>query len=258
MKLQEDIQARTRSELEAARLAQRTSSSSSSSMPMSSRTTDSGWEYLSRDRVQAFPIGADIRSPEVHTPFAQRAASSASSPEKDITTSNDARAVRDRQLRELITMLGMTGRSSSSSSSAAKGVSYDGNLASDFAVAHVIAGETKPVALPKTIESPDRDTQLKRLEREVKEMRIEMPRKKKTGVMTKMTTVVLMTCMMGVLLQNLTVTIQGEARRDRTERDLVTTRPKEVIRMEAMIQSTLRSKFHVAKRTKSLCLLSLQ
>ena len=94
--------------------------------------------------MQAFPAGADIRSPEVHTPshrslvnrevfdfagtaqptpslvteesapeglaprvddqaperLAQRAASSASSPEKDITTSNDARAVRNRQLRE--------------------------------------------------------------------------------------------------------------------------------------------------------------
>ena len=223
LKLQEDIQARTRSELEAARLAHQGLRQPSSSMPMSSRTTDSGWEYLSRDRVHAFPIGADIRSPEVHTPshrslvnrevfdfagtaqptsslvtketapqrlaprvddqaperLAQRAASSASSPEKDITTSNDARAVRDRQLRELITTLGVTGRSSSSSSSAAKGVSYDGNLASDFAVAHVIAGETKPVALPKTSESPDRDTQLKRLEREVKEMRIEMEKAQK-------------------------------------------------------------------------------
>ena len=68
LKLQEDAQARTRSELEAARLAHQGIRQASSSMPMSSRTTDSGWEYMSRDRVQAFPIGADIRSPEVRTP----------------------------------------------------------------------------------------------------------------------------------------------------------------------------------------------
>ena len=178
---------------------------------------------MSRDRVQAFPIGADIRSPEVCTPshrssvnrevfdfagtaqpipslvgeetaperfaprvddqaherLAQCATSSASSPEKDITTSNDARAVRDRQLRELLTSVGMTGRSSSSSTSAAKGVSYDGNRASGFTVAHVVAGETKPVAPPKTIESPESETQLKRLEREVEEMRIEMQKAQK-------------------------------------------------------------------------------
>ena len=36
--------------------------------PISSRTTESGWEYLSRDRVQAFPVGSEIRSPEIHTP----------------------------------------------------------------------------------------------------------------------------------------------------------------------------------------------
>ena len=135
LKLQEDAQARTRSELEAARLAYQGIRQASSSMPMSSRTTDSGWEYMSRDRVQVFPIGADIRSPEVRTPshrssvirevfdfagtsqptpslvteetaperfaprvedqaherLAQCATSSASSPEKDTTTSNDAR-----------------------------------------------------------------------------------------------------------------------------------------------------------------------
>ena len=195
LKLQEDIQARTRSELEAARLAHQGLRQPSSSMPMSSRTTDSGWEYMSRDRAQAFPIGADIRSPEVRTPshrssvnrevydfagtaqptpslvteetaperfaprvedqaherLAQCATSSASSPEKDTTTSNDARAVRDRQLRELLMSVGMTGRSSSSSTSATKGVSYDGNRASGFALANVVAGETKPVAPPKTI-----------------------------------------------------------------------------------------------------------
>ena len=170
----------------AARLAHQGLRQPSSSMPMSSRTTDSGWEYMSRDRVQAFPIGADIRSPEVRTPshrssvirevfdfagtsqptpslvteetaperfaprvedqaherLAQCATSSTSSPEKDISASNDARAVRDRRLRDLLTSLGTTGRSSSSSTSATKGVSYDGNRASGFAVANVVAGET--------------------------------------------------------------------------------------------------------------------
>ena len=168
-------------------------------MPISSRTTESGWEYLSRDRVQAFPAGSEIRFPEIHTPshrspvnrevfdftgnvqhaaslvtegpapehivpragsqaperfaqcatlndqaperLAQRATSSSSSPDKSITTSEDARAVRDRQLRDLLTTLGMKGRLTSSSSSATKGVSYDGNLSSDSAVAHVVAGQ---------------------------------------------------------------------------------------------------------------------
>ena len=73
----------------------------------------------------------------------------------------------------------MTGRSSSSSTSANQGVSYDGNRASGFAVANVVAGETKPVAPPKTIESPEYKTQLKRLEKEVEEMRIEMQKAQK-------------------------------------------------------------------------------
>ena len=64
----EDMQARTRSELEAARHAPQGLRQPSSSMPISSRTTESGWEYLSRDRVQALPVGSDIRSPEIHTP----------------------------------------------------------------------------------------------------------------------------------------------------------------------------------------------
>ena len=68
LKLQEDIQARTRSELEAARHCHQGLRQPSSSMPISSRTTESGWEYLSRDRVQAFPVGSEIRSPEIHTP----------------------------------------------------------------------------------------------------------------------------------------------------------------------------------------------
>ena len=68
LKLQEDVQARTLSELEAARNAHQGLRQPSSSMPISSRTTESGWECVSRDRVQAFPVGAEIRSPEVRTP----------------------------------------------------------------------------------------------------------------------------------------------------------------------------------------------
>ena len=68
LKLQEDVQARTLSELEAARNAHQGFRQPSSSIPISSRTTESGWECVSRDRVQAFPVGAEIRSPEVHTP----------------------------------------------------------------------------------------------------------------------------------------------------------------------------------------------
>ena len=196
LKLQEDMQARTWSELEAARHASQGPRQPSSSMPISSRTTESGWEYLSRDRVQAFPVGSEIRSPEIHTPshrspvnrevfdftgsaqhtaalvteepapehivpraggqaperFAQRATSSSSSPDKSITTSEDARAVRDRQLRDLLAPLGTKGRFTSSSCSAVKGVSYDGNLSSDSAVAHVVAGQTKPVMLPRNFD----------------------------------------------------------------------------------------------------------
>ena len=174
LKLQEDVQARTLSELEAARNAHQGFRQPSSSMPISSRTTESGWECVSRDRVQAFPVGAEIRSPEVHTPshrspvnrevfnfvgssqhttegaapehlvpradsqaperlaqratldeqapvrFAQCATSSSASPEKSVTTtSEDARAVRDRQLRDLLMTVGMRERVTSASSSTA-------------------------------------------------------------------------------------------------------------------------------------------
>ena len=49
LKLQEDAE-RTRSST----IAHQGIRQPSSSMPMSSRTTDSGWEYMSRDRVQVF------------------------------------------------------------------------------------------------------------------------------------------------------------------------------------------------------------
>ena len=220
LKLQEDVQARTLSELEVARNAHQGLRQPSSSMPISSRTTESGWECVSRDRVQAFPVGAEIRSPEIRTPshrspvnrevfdfagnvqhtaqlvtegavpehlvpradsraperfaqratlddqaperFAQRAASSSSSPEKNVTTtSEDARAVRDRQFRELLSTLGLRERvSSSSSSSATKGVSYDGNPSSEF------------VAAPAA--NSAHDTRVSMLEQQIEEIRSEM------------------------------------------------------------------------------------
>ena len=113
----------------------------------------------------------DDQAPERLT---QRAASSSSSPEKSITTTEDARAVRDRQLRDLLTTLGVKERLTSSSSSATKGVSYDGNPSSEFAVAHVVAGQTKPITLPRNIDDSIHASQLVRLEQKVEEMRIEM------------------------------------------------------------------------------------
>ena len=206
LKLQEDVQARTLSELEAARNAHQGFRQPSSSIPISSRTTESGWECVSRDRVQAFPVGAEIRSPEVHTPsqspvnrevfnfvgssqhttegaapehlvpradsraperFAQRAASSSSSPEKSVTTtSEDAKAVRDRQLRDLLMTLGMRERvASSSSSTAVKGVSYDGDPSSEHATASTV--------------DPAHAARLSVLEQQIEEMRNEMQKAQK-------------------------------------------------------------------------------
>ena len=336
LKLQEDMQARTRSVLEAARHAPQGLRQPSSSMPISSRTTESGWEYLSRDRVQAFPVGSEIRSPEIHTPshrspvnrevfdfagnaqptaplvmegpapehvvpradgqaperpaqrampddqaperLAQRAASSSSSPEKSITTSEDARAVRDRQLRDLLTTLGIKEILTSSSSSATKGVSYDGNPSSGFAVAHVVVGQTKPIMLPRNIGDSNHASQLMRLEQKVEEMRIEMQKAQKAEQRLRIDRDewrliaenlqapgdddaegeeddnhdedIFMMCMMEVLIPNLMMMIQGMVLQDGTEGVLVMIHPTEMIRMEVMIQSTPRLRFRVVKQTK--------
>ena len=209
------------SELEAARNAHQGFRQPSSSIPISSRTTESGWECVSRDRVQAFPVGAEIRSPEVHTPshrspvnrevfnfvgssqrttegaapehlvpradsqaperlaqratldeqvpvrFPQCAVSSSSSPEKSVTTtSEDARAVRDRQLRDLLMTVGMRERvTSSSSSTAVKGVSYDGDPSSEHATAPTI--------------DPAHAARVSVLEQQIEEMRNEMQKAQK-------------------------------------------------------------------------------
>ena len=58
-------------------------------------------------------------------------------------------AVRNRQLNELLSTLGMTGRASSSSFSGSKGIRYDGDLASDIAVANLVVEDAKVIAVPK-------------------------------------------------------------------------------------------------------------
>ena len=69
VRVQEDMHARTRSELEAARLApQLNVQRAPSSIPISSRGTESGWECISKDRVSAYPVGVEVRSPEIATP----------------------------------------------------------------------------------------------------------------------------------------------------------------------------------------------
>ena len=210
--------------------------------------------------------------------LAQRAASSSSSPETGITTSEDARAVRDRQLRDLLTTLGIKERLTSSSSSATKGVSYDGNPSSGFAVAHVVVGQTKPIMLPRNIGDSNHASQLMRLEQKVEEMRIEMQKAQKAEQRLRIDRDewrliaenlqapgdddaegeeddnhdedIFMMCMMEVLIPNLMMMIQGMVLQDGTEGVLVMIHPTEMIRMEVMIQSTPRLRFRVVKQTK--------
>ena len=39
-----------------------------SSVPMSSRTSDAGWEHVVPPRVLAYSVGMEVRSPEIGTP----------------------------------------------------------------------------------------------------------------------------------------------------------------------------------------------
>ena len=136
---QEELHARTRSELEASRPLPQQGSQQTSSMPISSRTTESGWECIGEDRVPSFPVGTEVRSPEICTP-SQRSPSNREKVNfdhgnhhthgrgkctrafcaacffKNVSTQVDAKAVHDEQLRDLLDTLGMTRRSSSSSS----------------------------------------------------------------------------------------------------------------------------------------------
>ena len=118
-----------------------------------------------------------------HPCVLRQRASSSSSPEQNASALSDARAVRDRQLNELLGTLGMTGQTSSSSFCGSKGVCYDGDLASDIAVANLVVEDAKVVALPKNQDSSIRDSRLKQLEDEyleqIAEMRSEMEKAQK-------------------------------------------------------------------------------
>ena len=77
LRQQEEFQARSqqawRQEIETAqaRRQQHVSSQQSSSMPLSSKTSDAGWEYVQSQSSQkgvSFPVGNEVRSPEINSP----------------------------------------------------------------------------------------------------------------------------------------------------------------------------------------------
>ena len=75
LRQQEEFQARSqqawRQEIEMARRQQHVSSQQSSSMPLSSKTSDAGWEYVQSQSSQkgiSFPLGSEVRSPEINSP----------------------------------------------------------------------------------------------------------------------------------------------------------------------------------------------
>ena len=75
LRQQEEFQARNqqawRQEIEMARRQQHVSSQQSSSMPLSSKTSDAGWEYVQSQSSQkgiSFPLGSEVRSPEINSP----------------------------------------------------------------------------------------------------------------------------------------------------------------------------------------------
>ena len=77
LRQQEEFQARTqqawKQEIELARRQHHVPSQPSSSMPLSSKTSDAGWEYVqsqsqSSQKGISFPRGSEVRSPEVSSP----------------------------------------------------------------------------------------------------------------------------------------------------------------------------------------------
>ena len=75
LRQQEELQARNqrawRQEIEMAQRQQHVSSQQSSSIPLSSKTSDAGWEYVQSQSSQkgiSFPVGSDVRSPEINSP----------------------------------------------------------------------------------------------------------------------------------------------------------------------------------------------
>ena len=76
LKQQEEFQARSqqawRQEIEIARRQTHLASQQSSSLPLSSKTSDAGWGYVHSQGSQkglTFPIGSDVRSPELGSPM---------------------------------------------------------------------------------------------------------------------------------------------------------------------------------------------
>ena len=68
LRQQEEANSRMRSEYEMSRQLPHQASVQASSMPVSSRTTENGWDILNGERVVAFPVGSEVRSPELLTP----------------------------------------------------------------------------------------------------------------------------------------------------------------------------------------------
>ena len=194
-------------------------------------------------------------------------------------------AVRNRQLNELLSTLGMTGRASSSSFSGSKGIRYDADLASDIAVANLVVEDAKVIAVPKNQDSSIHDARLKQLEDEylerIAEMRSEMEKAqkaeprlradrdewrlmaenlqatggkmqlKKVKTMTMETINQLMTHTAVILLPKSTVMTTVEVRHARLVRAQIVT-----ILMEAMIRRSRKLRFLAVKLTKLWYLLS--
>ena len=76
MKQQEELQVRNqqtwKQELEAARRQHHQVSQQSCSVPISSKTSEAGWEYVSSQvssqKGLSFPVGTEVRSPNLGTP----------------------------------------------------------------------------------------------------------------------------------------------------------------------------------------------
>ena len=66
-RLKHQLHARARSELEASRNLPQQVFQQASGMPMSSRTSETGWEHASHGGVMSFSRGAEVRSPEIGT-----------------------------------------------------------------------------------------------------------------------------------------------------------------------------------------------
>ena len=121
LKHQEDMNMKVKSEYEMYRRLPQQAAVQSSSMPTSSRATEHGWDFLSSDKVAAFPVGTEVRSPEVLTPNHRSSVSREQSRGEpsgcfahdglatpswraaiDGNRDRDARAVRDEQLKDLL------------------------------------------------------------------------------------------------------------------------------------------------------------